>query len=177
MDLSEWFTAQLQPGADGFVWGMQQVPEERWYATPPGPRGGLGVWVAARHAFHLLYYEREVALPAMRHWLGGPSPEFDAYHHDDEDVAWQRAPDLARVLHEFRAGRAAQIALLPRIGQALWREGRETGWGQVTLRWIVSKTYQHTAEHLNDVLRIALFWDFVEADLQRQRETEGTPLA
>jgi hypothetical protein len=35
----------------------------------------------------------------------------------------------------------------------------------------VSKTYQHTAEHINDVLRIALFWDFF-ADNNRQQEKE-----
>ena len=32
-------------------------------------------------------------------------------------------------------------------------------WGPVTLSWVVSKTYQHTAEHTGDILRIALFWD------------------
>ena len=35
----------------------------------------------------------------------------------------------------------------------------ETNWGPVPLFWVVSKTYQHTAEHISDLLRIALFWD------------------
>jgi hypothetical protein len=113
--------------------------------------------VAARHAFHLLDYERKDVLPAMLYWLGDPAPSFDDY---DEDAAWQSAPDLATILREFREVRAAQIALLPRVDQTLWHEARTTGWGEVSLRWVVSKTYQHTAEHINDVLRIALFWDF-----------------
>lgn len=30
MNLSEWFRYQLQAGADGFVWAMEQLPEECW---------------------------------------------------------------------------------------------------------------------------------------------------
>jgi hypothetical protein len=169
MDLSRWFDTHLASSADGFTWAMEQVPKERLYTPPPGPIGGLGEWVAARHAFHLLYYEREAALPAMRHWLGAPCPSFDNY---DEDAAWQGAPDLPTILREFREVRAAQVALLPQFDEALWHETRDTGWGNVALRWIVSKTYQHTAEHINDVLRIALFWDFF-ADDNRQQEKEN----
>ena len=29
------------------------------------------------------------------------------------------------------------------------------------LRWVVAKTYQHTAEHTSDILRIVLYWDFL----------------
>jgi hypothetical protein len=32
------------------------------------------------------------------------------------------------------------------------------------MRQVVLKTYQHTAEHTNDVLRLALSWDAMEAD-------------
>jgi len=56
--------------------------------------------------------------------------------------------------------RAEQIALLPRFENTLWEERRGALWGPVTLRWVVSKTYQHTCEHSHDVLRLALFWDF-----------------
>jgi hypothetical protein len=168
MDLSRWFDTQLATSADGFIWAVEQVPAERLYAPPPGPEGGLGEWVTARHAFHLLYYERKAALPAMQYWLGKPGPSFDDY---DEDGAWESAPDLRTILREFRNVRAEQTALLPRIDETLWHEARDTGWGNVTLRWIVSKTYQHTAEHINDVLRIALFWDFIaDYNIRRQEE-------
>lgn len=168
MSLSQWFETQLQASADGFIWAVEQVPDERLYAPPPGPGGGLGEWVAARHLFHLLYYERHAALPAMRSWLlGEAQPSFEGY---DEDASWAEAPTLAAQIEQFRAVRAEQIALLPRIGAALWEESRETGWGDVTLRWVVAKTYQHTAEHISDVLRIALFWDVIEAYNRRQQE-------
>jgi hypothetical protein len=34
---------------------------------------------------------------------------------------------------------------------------------------VVSKAYQHTAEHTNDVLRIALFWDIFWARYQAEQ--------
>lgn len=170
MGLSQWFSTQLQASLDGFLWSVEQAPNERRYAPPPGPAGGLGEWVIARHVFHMLYYEREAALPAMRHWLGEAAlPSFDEY---DEDGAWTRAGDLPELLGEFHAVRTAQIELLPRIDEALWEEQRETGWGNVSLRWIVSKTFQHTAEHTNDVLRITLFWDHIE-EYNRERAAQA----
>ena len=55
--------------------------------------------------------------------------------------------------------RAEQIALLAKIDDAAWKTNREAVWEPVTLLWVVSKTYQHTAEHINDVMRIGLFWN------------------
>ena len=153
MDLSVWFQSQLQASAEGFIWGVEQVPQERRYVQPPQP---LGEWTAARHVFHLLNYERTVAIPSMHQWLGKPCPSVD----DDEDIAWGGGQELDNLFAQLRAVRAEQIALLPRFENTLWEERREALWGPVTLRWVVSKTYQHTCEHSHDVLRLALFWDF-----------------
>ena len=144
---SEWFQRQLQASADGFVWAVEQVPAERRFLRPPLP---LGEWSAARHAFHLLYYERTIALPSMRQWLGEAMPSmFGA----SEDTAWSRGGDWALdgLLAEFQEVRARQIALLPAFDEGLWDEPRQTVWRTVTLRWVVTKTYQHTAEHTHDV--------------------------
>lgn len=67
-------------------------------------------------------------------------------------------------LRSFTTGRDEQRALLARLDPAAWTAARPTGWGDVPLRWVVTKTYQHTAEHTNDVLRIALFWDILLAE-------------
>lgn len=32
MDLSQWFTDQLNAGAEGFIWAIEQVPPERNYS-------------------------------------------------------------------------------------------------------------------------------------------------
>lgn len=43
-------------------------------------------------------------------------------------------------------------------------------WGPVTLRWVVSKTYQHTFEHGSTIMRIALFWEGFARYAQEQQE-------
>ena len=157
MNLSQWFNNQLRASADGFVWGVEQVPVERRHSQPPAK---LGEWSAARHVFHMLYYEQNVAIPRMQQWLGGPGI---AAHELDEGAAWSKAQNVERLLTDFREVRDAQIALLPKFDDTLWYKTRETTWGPKTLLWVVSKTFQHTAEHTNGVLRLALFWDFSAA--------------
>ena len=150
-----WFHEQLQNSAEGFVWGTGQVPEARWYAPPPK---GLGEWTVARHVFHLWYYEQTIALPSMRQWLGGTIPPVE---DGDEDIAWSKTVEgVESMLEKFKAVRAEQIALLPSFYDVAWDSVCDTVWGPISLLWVVSKTYQHTAEHINDVMRIGLFWNF-----------------
>jgi hypothetical protein len=89
----------------------------------------------------------------MQQWLGGSMPE-------GEDIPWSKSQDTVEsLLEKFRAVPAEQIALLPNFDDTVWNTAREALWRPVTLLWVVSKTYQHTAEHINDVMRIGLFWD------------------
>jgi hypothetical protein len=148
MNYSQWFHEQLQAGADGFVWSAGQIPTARLYEQPPK---ALGKWSAARHVFHMLYYEKTVALPSMEQWLGGIVPPYD---DADEDRAWaDNQKNMEALLNQFRGVRAEQIALLPKFDPAAWISTREALWGPVTLLWVVSKTFQHTAEHTNDVMQ------------------------
>jgi hypothetical protein len=154
MNFSQWFNEQLQASANGFVWGTEQVPEARRYVQPPK---GLGEWTVARHVFHLWYYEQTIALPSMQQWIDGTIPSLEDL---DEDVAWSKTQEkVESLLDKFKNVRAEQVALLPKFDGATWNATREAVWGRVTLLWVVSKTYQHTAEHINDVMRIGLFWD------------------
>ncbi len=148
------FLPQMQSGADGFLWALAQVPEARRDKRPPAP---LGEWAVARHLFHMVYYEKTYALPAMRHWLGYPLLEFP--RDEEEETNWHIRLSFPLLLNRFRENRAAQITLLGEYSADTWQETRITGWGPVNLAWVVSKTYQHTAEHTSDVLRMVLFWD------------------
>lgn len=154
MNLTQWFENQLQASADGFVWATEQVPHAQHYAQPPD---GLGEWTVVRHVFHLAYYEQTLALPSMRQWIGEASPSSD----DLEELTWERTTnhDMESLLGEFSKVRQQQIELLAQFDDRLWRSMQETIWGPTTLLWVVSKTYQHTAEHTSDVMRIGLFWD------------------
>jgi len=152
MNLTAWFQAQLQASGEGFVWGAEQVPAGR---RTMRPRAGLGEWTAARHVFHMLDYEQTIVLPSMQQWLGGPLPV-----DPGEEIAWNQADqDMDRLLARFKQVRAEQIALLPKFAEADWQATREAVWGTRTLLWVVSKTYQHTAEHTHNVMCLALFWD------------------
>ena len=166
MDLSQWFHELLQASTDGFVWGVEQVPGPRRTMLPPA---GLGEWTAGRHVFHLLSYEQNIALPAMRQWLSAAIPPMDEF---DEEAAWVwEKRSIEKLVVRFKQVRAEDIAMLSKFDDAAWNSTRETRWGSVTLLWVVSKTYQHTTEHINDVLRIALFWDRFAA---RQAEDDET---
>jgi hypothetical protein len=166
MDRSQWFQGLLKTSADGFVWAVEQVPVQRRYAIPPS---ALGTWSVARHVLHLLYYEQAIAFPCMQHWLGGPLPTRESLEAYDEDVAWINPPSLESMMAAFRQVRMEQLALFPKFHETMWDEQRETVWGWVNLCWIVTKTYQHTAEHLHAILSCALFWD-IEERVQASKE-------
>jgi hypothetical protein len=163
MNDSVWFQTQLEASSAGFAWAVAQVPAERQDREPPAP---LGAWSAARHIFHMLFYEREVALPNWNVWLDHPLNR-DAVG-PDEDIAWDSRAEAAALLAQWQQGRAALLALLPQFAETAWDEARPTVWGDMTLRWVVSKTYQHTAQHIHEVLALALDWEAVEA-LPRRR--------
>jgi len=156
-NLTDWFNHHLDTSGAAFVWAVEQVPAERRQREPAAE---LGEWSAARHLFHMLFYEREMVLPTMRLWLG---EAFDPAGAPDEDVAWDSQATVADMLDQFRQGRVEQLELLRSLPEAAWSETNETAWGEVTLKWLVTKTFQHTAEHTHHVLTLALFWEVVPA--------------
>ncbi len=153
MDLWKWFDTQLQTTLDGFVWAVHQVPEERWYAAPPAP---LGDWCAAQHISHMVDYENKLALPSMHQWLGAPPPVREAVEQEERDSP---AP-VETMLAQFSEVRLAEIDLLARFAETAWKSTQKTTfWGEVSLYWLVCKTYQHTLDHTKELLALALFWD------------------
>ncbi|HLH64000.1 MAG TPA: DinB family protein [Ktedonobacteraceae bacterium] len=159
MDLSQWFSDQLTSSAEGYIWSVEQFSPEQRFITPPTK---FGEWSPARHVFHMYSYEQHIALPSMRIWLDEPFPyEGHDYKADmlKEEKAWNEGQHtFEELLENFRTVRAEQVVLLQQFSEAIWDEKRKTIWGDVSLKWIVTKTLQHTAEHTNDVLRMALFW-------------------
>ncbi len=159
-DPATFFADKLRESAENFAWAVAQVPEERQFTPPPKP---LGEWSVMRQVFHMMHYERTLALPTMRQWLGEPRPPRAAWLR--EEAIWNdgQGYDRDRLLADFRAVRDEQIALLPLFAASAWYEPRVAIWGPAatTLYWTVSKTYQHTFEHTNTILQIALFSDMI----------------
>lgn len=169
---SDYFAEQLRVTAEQFTWVARQIPEARRYA------GMDGNWSAARAIYHMTSYERVAVLPSMRLWLGGPA--VDDSELDDESAEWERVGQLIAyddLLDAFNAVRAEQIALAAQlVGE--WDKPRATVWTlpgapPITLRWVVTKTLQHTFEHSSELLRIWLYADMRQAwHAARQRQTE-----
>ena len=115
MNTTQWFHDQLQASADGFVWGVKQVPALRQQAQPPKR---LGEWTVARHVFHMLYYEQTIALPSMQQWLGEPCPATDDL---DEGLVWKnrQTENVEDLLAGFEMVRADQIALVDKFNEAI----------------------------------------------------------
>ncbi len=169
MELSQWFRIQLQSSSDAFLWSVSQIPEERREITPPRP---FGEWTIARHIFHMLYYEREAALPHMQHWFDSNNHLTHLFEQYGEDDAWlTNDHSTETLLEEFQQVRIAEIALLSAFNEQAWQEIRPSGWGDQNMQWIVTKTFQHTADHINTLLQMALYWDMVV--IREQEKQKG----
>ena len=156
INYSSWFHPQLQTSADSLQWSTLQIPITRRDLTPPAV---FGEWNVTRHMFHIVYYEREGVLPHMRHWKDGKLDLTQTFKSYDENTVWPNENhELADLLQEFQQLRAQQIALLPTFTDTDWLKIRPSGWEERNMHWIVAKTFQHTADHMNTILQMALFW-------------------
>ena len=163
-DWVSWFRTQLQTSGDGFVWAYRQIPFSHQLQVPPGPTY-LGTWEPARHLWHVTEYERCLVLPSMQQWLGGPDPDVSTW--PDDDVTWagaqhQTADELCAA---FQATRRAQIQLLDQLVSVDWMVPRQTIWGMKPLAMVVTKTFQHTYEHGDTLLRMGLWWDDIVREI------------
>ena len=158
---AERLRALLQSSLKDFLWALDQIPPER--QSTPSPRH-LERWTATRTLFHLLWYERMITTPTIRQWLGEPPPPF---HSQEEDAACEESDwadndadhFIPTLTAELRQRRAYQLYLLSQLAPTAWDEARDALWGHVTLRWALTKTYQHTIAHTNELLRLALWWE------------------
>jgi hypothetical protein len=157
-DWVTWFRYQLQASADGFVWAFSQISPSLHENLPPAP-DYLGTWSPARHIWHVTEYERCLVIPSMNQWLGGSIPNGDAWLDDDDTWAKVQSRGFEDLPSAFRHVRQQQTELLDKLINADWDTPRETLWGRKPLSMIVTKTFQHTYEHGDTLLRMGLWWE------------------
>jgi len=160
----EWFRSQLKSSGEGFVWAFRQIDPALHLSLPPNPHY-LGTWPPARLVWHVTEYERCVALPSMRHFLGGPMLTEDAWPDSDDLWAIAQQQTAEELIAAFQAVRDEQIQLLNDLQTIDWTAPGETVWGMKPLALVVTKTYQHTFEHGDTLLRMGMWWEHFERDM------------
>lgn len=168
MNWADWFRKQLSTSGESFEWALNAIQPEHYRELPPNPKY-LGKWSPLRHVWHVEQYERVIAFPSMRMFLDEEGPVRGAF--DDDDNAWSVCSTLtsAKLLAQFHATREQQIKLLDRFVEFNWDNPRDTNWGEKPLSFVVTKTFQHTYEHGDTLLRMGLWWE-EERELELLRE-------
>jgi hypothetical protein len=111
-----------------------------------------GGWGAIEHLAHLRDWE-EVALDRVRAVLGQDRPELPAFDDDlwpiERDYSNRNAERMAA---EFAQMRGDLVAAVERAPAAAWeREGIHGVAGPITLRWLLTRQYDHAADHIRQV--------------------------
>ena len=142
---------------EGFVWAVAQIPQNHLDVSSRPER-----WSVARILYHMAHYEQRLAFPSMLQWCRGAKPVTKGQQEDalDEERTWNNGHDheLAALFATFKTVRSQQIELLPHFNEQDWHEERDAIWGSVPLVWVVTKTYQHTLEHTDEILKNYLWW-------------------
>lgn len=159
MQSSQWFHQQLQASTEGFLWAVEQIPQERHSLRPKSDK-----WSVARLIYHMVCYDQLIGLPTLHQWVGGPSPLAGLTGSAEGDAALEEAKwkngeghEVQAMIADLKKLRAEQLALIQQFLEPAWNEERDTIWGSVTLKWTVTKTYQHTLEHTDKILRSYLW--------------------
>ena len=159
MQQSQWFYQQIQASTQGFLWAIEQIPQERHFVLPRAER-----WSLARILYHMVQYDLLIGLPTLRQWRGESYALAGMSGDQKEDAAreeanWRNGEGqiVPEMIATFKDLRADQLVLLQQFQEPDWNEARTTLWGPVILKWFVVKTYQHTLEHTDEILRMYLW--------------------
>jgi hypothetical protein len=160
-------TAQrLRQSLDVVEWAARLVPpgfthaNPKWYAED--------AWSVAMNVAHLAIYEERIANPLLAALSGGHDG-VDAVKSAMEHWILEESTALAKesfdtILCRLGEARVRQLELVDQFADARWNE-RATplfatgmhGTSPHSAAWVANKTFQHTWEHGNAILRMALF--------------------
>jgi hypothetical protein len=155
-------------------WAVSILPEQ-WHHDLPGfyPKDE---WSVAMNLAHLAVYEEAIANPVLDALAAGGDGVGSVKSADEgwflqDALAMARAP-TGQLMDRLRAARLRHIELVEGFDPErfntpvtpLWSASRgpggKHGWDGALLQppgWVAAKTFQHTWEHGNAILRMALF--------------------
>lgn len=146
-------------------WGMDLMPARLHRCIPDG--SASGTWSAVMNLPHLVMHDERIALPVVESLVtGGDGLDVVKSFREDwltSDAEALAAEPIAALRARLRAARARQVALAERFTEEQFNTPMTPGWGDragTPLKspgWVLYKTFQHTWEHGDSILRIALF--------------------
>jgi hypothetical protein len=157
--------ARLRGSLDTLESFLRLVPSPWTHESPPGSPDGA--WSVAMNLAHMTVYEEALAAPVVEAIVAGgdgegviPSADEGWLLRGAGAIAGQPLDALAarlRVARErqIRAIESCSPAAFNQPATPLW-SGRNGG-RPLSVGWVVTKTLQHTWEHGNSIMRVALF--------------------
>lgn len=144
---------------------LKLVPQRWTHDAPDGSPDGS--WGVAMNLAHLIAYEEQLAMPIIAAMAAGGDGH-DAVPNGGEtwllDIATPLAAEpLAALASRWRAARERQIAIIESMPLDRFNAPKtmlfsaRSGGQPHPVSWVATKTFQHTWEHGNAILRIALF--------------------
>jgi hypothetical protein len=136
---------------------------ERWHRPAPGEEAPPDFWGVAMNLAHLALYEENWPVPVLEALAAGaPEPAPPATSDEAEERATKAlaAEPLEALLERLRAARRRQVDALRAMPDERFEGATTLRWGRRprTAAWVAAKTVQHTWEHGNTVMQIALFY-------------------
>jgi hypothetical protein len=146
-------------------WAVANVPERWTHALPDYV--DPAEWTVARILAHVVVYEEGVAAPVLAEMAArrdASAVEFSGEGSQAEAEALAREP-IAVIMERLRPARERQIEIVRSLDHEwfntpltpLWSGSGRYGEPLQPAGWVATKTFQHTWEHGNAVMRVALF--------------------
>ena len=127
----------------------------------------LGSWSVADNLAHLAIYEEQVAAPILVAIAAGhdAANAVNSVLESNYQSLWQELAQspMDAIASRFSAARMRQVAALSSMSEERFQTLATTLWlDQLeaeghSAAWVAAKTFQHTWEHGDSILRIALF--------------------
>jgi uncharacterized damage-inducible protein DinB len=135
---------------------------ERWHRPAPHEETPPEFWGVAMNLAHLALYEESwpvLVLEALANGTLEPPANTLEEAVERETKALASEP-IEAILERLRAARRRQVAALRAMTDERFATATTTRWrsqGRRPAAWVAAKTLQHTWEHGNSIMQIALF--------------------
>jgi hypothetical protein len=159
---------QLDESMTTLEWAVSLVPDGWSHRSPTGRLSAEeGGWSVAMNLAHLALYEERFPTTVLESLLTGGDGVSDSSFpepspHEAAAVALAGAP-LAEILERLRRARSKEAEIARKFTSAAWVAPTTKAWAATGLGppiWsparVLAKSFQHTWEHGNAVLRVAL---------------------